>query len=622
MMRPGVVRNKSLGFDGIIFYSDKTYNVKGQVTKETSIYPSDGSENHSVSYSYYDDGRIKNQTLPGNVVITNTYDGNNIEVNYSTGESYSKEYDATGLLTESTDPGGTISYSHKSFGAVKNVEGPGGISTIFYDSFGRQVTLDDPDAGSSNYTYDIFNQLESQTDANSSTKSMTYDKLGRIKTVTCNGIVDTYTYDGINGKGMLMGISRSDGNSISYEYDGFQRVISETKSDGVNTFTFEYEYDQKGNLIEKTYPNGFELQYTYDEYDLLIEIRNGSTLIWRLDDVNDNGQIEAATYGTNQITYSYDAQKRLNGIYVPEIIDFDYIYNQKSQLEFRIEKYYVIDEEANEGSFEGIIEKFYYDGVNRLVEVEVGGSTVLSIAYDPTTNDRIKSKSDYGNYIYESEENHKLDYVVPYSDELPPEHEIEYNTDGKVTLITEYNNSVPEKTLDIFYGVDDQRFKTTYSFQGSAQYSRYFFADYEKEVLSDNSERHLNYIYAGGSLVAIVEQVNSNEDLHYIYEDHLGSIRCITDDNGTIEEALSFDPWGNRREPNTGDKYTSTPSNLMFARGFTGHEHLDEFNLINMNGRIYDPDLAMFLSPDNYVQSPENSQNYNRYSYCLNKCIS
>ncbi len=37
-----------------------------------------------------------------------------------------------------------------------------------------------------------------------------------------------------------------------------------------------------------------------------------------------------------------------------------------------------------------------------------------------------------------------------------------------------------------------------------------------------------------------------------------------------------------------------------------------------MNGRLYDPQLGRFLSPDNYVQQPDNSQNFNRYSYCLN----
>jgi len=62
-----------------------------------------------------------------------------------------------------------------------------------------------------------------------------------------------------------------------------------------------------------------------------------------------------------------------------------------------------------------------------------------------------------------------------------------------------------------------------------------------------------------------------------------------------------------------------------------GGKHMDLFGLINMsnelrsrlyfsagNGRIYDPGLGRFLSPDPYVQMPDNSQNFNRYSYALN----
>ena len=49
----------------------------------------------------------------------------------------------------------------------------------------------------------------------------------------------------------------------------------------------------------------------------------------------------------------------------------------------------------------------------------------------------------------------------------------------------------------------------------------------------------------------------------------------------------------NCRNPNNcnDDNVTST----LFDRGFTGHEHLPQFELINMNGRVYDQFLARFL---------------------------
>ncbi|HBG71531.1 MAG: hypothetical protein A2W93_05975 [Bacteroidetes bacterium GWF2_43_63] len=52
--------------------------------------------------------------------------------------------------------------------------------------------------------------------------------------------------------------------------------------------------------------------------------------------------------------------------------------------------------------------------------------------------------------------------------------------------------------------------------------------------------------------------------------------------------------------------------------GYTGHEHLDKYNLINMNGRVYDPITGRFLSPDPVLQDPSNAQNYNKFSYVLN----
>ena len=56
----------------------------------------------------------------------------------------------------------------------------------------------------------------------------------------------------------------------------------------------------------------------------------------------------------------------------------------------------------------------------------------------------------------------------------------------------------------------------------------------------------------------------------------------------------------------------------LLDRGYTGHEHLLSVGLIHMNGRLYDPVLHRFLQPDNYVQDLFNTQNFNRYGYCLN----
>ncbi|MCE7043811.1 RHS repeat-associated core domain-containing protein [Dyadobacter sp. CY312] len=57
---------------------------------------------------------------------------------------------------------------------------------------------------------------------------------------------------------------------------------------------------------------------------------------------------------------------------------------------------------------------------------------------------------------------------------------------------------------------------------------------------------------------------------------------------------------------------------VWLYRGYTGHEMLDQFGLINMNGRVYDPVLGRMLSPDNYILDGGFTQDYNRYSYARN----
>ncbi|MDM3871858.1 RHS repeat-associated core domain-containing protein [Porticoccus sp. W117] len=49
---------------------------------------------------------------------------------------------------------------------------------------------------------------------------------------------------------------------------------------------------------------------------------------------------------------------------------------------------------------------------------------------------------------------------------------------------------------------------------------------------------------------------------------------------------------------------------------------MDKTGFIHMNGRVYDPELGRFLSPDPIVQAPSNSQSWNRYTYTFNSPLS
>jgi RHS repeat-associated protein len=172
--------------------------------------------------------------------------------------------------------------------------------------------------------------------------------------------------------------------------------------------------------------------------------------------------------------------------------------------------------------------------------------------------------------------------------------------------------------LDIIYGVDQQRIRQTKVINGITTIKTYVGGLLEK-VIINGLNTYYYYISAPSGICAVyVKPASGNSYLRYIHTDHLGSINAVTDENGLKVAEYSFDAWGNRRDPLTWQDATGTLPDLFCDRGFTGHEHLIEFGLINMNGRVYDPFLGRMLSPDNYVQAPDFTQNLNRYSYCFN----
>ena len=100
--------------------------------------------------------------------------------------------------------------------------------------------------------------------------------------------------------------------------------------------------------------------------------------------------------------------------------------------------------------------------------------------------------------------------------------------------------------------------------------------------------------------------------MYHTFKDHQGSLAAVV--HGNTVERLSHDTWGRRRNP-VGFGYDNVSH--TFDRGFTGHEHLSRFGLVNMDGRVYDPVMSCFLSPDLYVPGTADPRSYNRFAYCM-----
>ena len=271
------------------------------------------------------------------------------------------------------------------------------------------------------------------------------------------------------------------------------------------------------------------------------------------------------------------------------------------------------------GSPTSLKENFNFDGLDRLYQIDqinpANNITLQTngLQYDERGN--ITHKDDAGDLIYNvAAKPFTLTYIDNATGNISPYTlNVNYNDFDKVKQLAEMTTN---KQLDVVYGNNDNRIKVDYSISGVNQYTRYYAENYDRQE-SGSNYKEWTYIFAPSGLCAVNYNNNGSSQLNYVLADHLGSPVLLTNTSGNLVEELSFDAWGRRRNP-TDWSYNAIPTPSTMIRGFTLHEHIDEFALINMNGRVYDPVIGRFVQPDNYIQAPEVLQNYNRYAYCLN----
>lgn len=603
---------KYYGLGGKEIISSKEYNSKGQLYRISEPYFS-GESVTWASTNYYDSyGRLQSSVTPLGTT-SYSYSGLTTQVT-SPNTTTTTVKNALGETVSQTTNGKTVSYSYYASGAVKTATPEGGTPiSMEYDLVGNRTKLTDPDAGVITTVYDAWGQLKSETQSIHIGKSpvvtnYTYSK-GLLSKVNRQGEVTNYDYDSNNRLSEI----RIDGkHTQQFTYDHLDRIVKLVENiKNEKSYTAETSYDVFGRIKKETYPDGYAINNSYDSYGNLISVTDSyDNRIWQGLSANARGQLTKTKQGNVEKTQFYDSRGLPSSISAAAIMNMAYTFNNKGNLISRSDL------------LTGHKEDFTYDGMNRLTAWNISkdniSQTSNSIDYNPTTG-TITTKSDVGFTFGYGEENgkpHALTSLSGKPDKIPNSTQTVTYTDFKKVK----NISLGSKSLVLDYGVDEQRRKGIFK-DGSATFTRYYSGNYEEEVDSSGKVKKIHYISGGDGLAGIYINDDGNNRFYSTYCDYQGSLLALTDMNGVVKERYAYDPWGNRRNPASW-KDTETRTKFIVDRGYTLHEHLDGFGLINMNGRVYDPLLGMFLSPDPYVQAPGNWLNYNRYGYCYGNPLS
>lgn len=638
-----VVKTKTEGHGNSIIETTKAYKANGKVLKELLPHFV-GEIADEITYSYYKDDRI--QSITDNLGTTSYKYENLATTIIAPNGTSTKISDGAGRLVSVTDPGGTINYKYHPSNQIDEIQYSNGKTiTIGYDANGYQDWLNDPDIGYTDYRYNKFGELEFMKDPNNNEIEYNYDDYGKLNferiTPGDGGTIqidyDYYT----SGSAINQLKSVTDNSTHIYQhftYDDFGQIKT-FKEDipGESSLITTYGYDNYGNNNYISYDvdcNGsidFEIGQSFDK-GILNEIRNGEYRIWYLNTLNAMGQVEEYTLGNELVNQSYNAKNQLKQIDYQGIAGNHLTYEYDDITGNMISRH---------DTYSNITESFEYDNLNRLTNIRQNGNYVHNTSYDLSGN--INSKTNAGYYKYNRIRTGAIEQIStePFSPDYNPDVvkgslELDYtliiptqifNDQQNITYNWFHKTSTIEEgrhNYEFTYGPDRQRKKMVH-ISDETTISTYYHGAYEKSYDHRSRETfHKFYISSLSGICAIYSKEPQENTLYYVHKDHLGSVVALRNEStGNIEQRYSYDAWGRRRDPSSFEYITSfRPHMFITNRGYTGHEHLDEAGLINMNGRTYDPIVGRMLSPDNYIQAPEFTQSLNRYSYCWNNPLS
>jgi RHS repeat-associated protein len=593
----------------------RRYDAAGRVVEESEPFFEGESATHWTRHEYDDVGTLRVAQSPaGRFTYRRTPDRR--MATDALGFETTLVLDGRGNVVQGIEPapGGTIRHAYCADGRLRRTVDPrGNTTTIEYDTLGRRRYLREPDRGEEWTDYDAFDQVVHTRDAGNRDVRLEYDRLGRLTRRTDVSGKTTWTFDAApHGLGALASTTSPDGIATEYSYHPDGLLESEKLYADSVTLKLTYGYDAFGRPETIESP----VMRTRAQYaaGMLLHVRNAATgaSLWEGRTYNARGDLREERFGNGLVaTREYQPgtgrlTRQLVRRSTTRLQDWTYGHDANGRVTSRRDAL---------NSFQ---ETYDFDPLGRLTKVISSHDPTLSLQYDVIGN--LTWASDVGTLSYDGTSKphavrgfrgveQQYDSVGNHLGDAT-RRRVEYNA---LDLPNNILRRADGRSIQIRYDAEGNR-AATHGPDGD----RYYLGPVEMR-----GGVFVHRVQVGGRTVAqaMRKDGTTRVDVAYVHDDHLGSTDLVTDTSGNVQARFSYDAWG-ARKTRTWTRAPAGPDGTpLVDHGYTGHEHDDEWGVIHMRGRAYDPAMRRMTGVDPFVVNPFGVQAFNRYSYVLNDPI-